>query len=198
MKTITIIEGPAGSGKTTYIRNKIQESGDTDSFVSISFADSRLPKDVPTSALMAVRNDLFKLYTGVVMHMTHPYLQNVYIDRCILSQMVYHQIRIKESNLDKGRVRFSMSEVKTRYMSLVNFLHMMVPTYMSPGFANLTIPDIRIRVDLKVILPNWKDLSDRRRSSGREYPSGEDDLRLYSMLVGSNTSISYFMGELTL
>lgn len=177
---IVIVEGPSGAGKTTWIKNQ-QHSEGWSSIIAQTFSNSRLPENPLHSGLNALRNDTSKLISALITSIEHPNLEVIYIDRCIASQMVYHQLRVAHGEQLK-LIRFSVAEVRTRLMGMLSYINLLLPQYLSPGYNLAAEFGHHYHIEMKVILPEWSIVKERRAISGREYPAGEKDYELYSLL----------------
>lgn len=192
-KSIVIVEGPSGCGKTTYIQNQLSE---TTSQVSLVFSSERLPRDVVGSGVAALRNDTWKLFSAVLLFLNSPELDTILVDRMIVSQMVYHELRTETQRYHRS-IRFSLGEVRTRFMGMCSYLNLMLPSYLASYSYEADYPELAIDISLKLIVPEWEELQRRRKGSGREYPAGRHDYELYEYLY-SQSSGTELIGQLVL
>lgn len=194
-KEIIIVEGPSGSGKSTYINNMVKPG--YSAAVSTSFSSDRLPTDIVQSGFVALQNDTRKLFASISLFLMDLELSCVYIDRLVVSQLVYHELRTNCQNYRKKNIRFSIHEVKARLLGMCNYINFMLPNYLA-AYVGI-YPELNIAINIKLIVPDWEELQNRRASSTKEYPAGRRDHELYEYLyLSAGTDYIERVGSLVL
>lgn len=180
MYNIYVVEGPAGAGKSTWIKKQLMN---TNSFEALRtpFSPSRFPTDYPdTLTMMSVSNDLNKLLAALeiirILHMNtvHDMDYNIYVDRGFLSEHIYGMIRRKDQALVSLPSPLSVLDQMDRALNLL--LHELTDRSLPGTYPPLS----EVSIYLALILPpSEQDLLSRRRLCGKEYPAGLADYHLY-------------------
>jgi len=188
---IIIVEGPAGAGKSTYIKDMlIKDENSTMVSSSLqSLTGSRFPGDVLGTLELALMNDVKKFYKAVLLLYTSLEIpvETVYIDRLIYSQEVYGSIRLNRKPT-RPNIRMLLERSHQRLISLQSYVNQALQ-------SNLDTP-IMIHYDLELtfIVPELEELLSRRSQSthdtGREYPTEFLDYEWYVAIAAElNQSI---------
>lgn len=179
MKQITVVEGCAGSGKTTFIKEQMESNSHmamVSSSLAAKFDGDRFPKDPLGTMKAALANDMSKvvdafsyLYLDPSNHISH-----VFIDRLVYSQLIYGHIRnqIEPSESWFRRTAELGVALTTSMMRTVglSFKH-------ATGNEFLPEPDM----DVIFLVPTMEELLFQRESaSPREFPTGLADYTWYN------------------
>lgn len=151
-QTILIVEGPAGSGKTTLIKEL-----STRGFASISSSLGVRAPDPGTVIMASAINDWSKVVQAV-----HSDAVFVAIDRLVLSQQIYGHIRANlngptwpEPSILYGRVLSMFSDVQTDMK-----LRLLNTSYHLPP----------VDINFLFVLPTFNELVARRGNQTKPYP----------------------------
>lgn len=174
MSSITIVEGPAGSGKSTYIQRLKKERDDItvveSLFTQFSQGD-RFPstEQAPTLSLIS---DAAKAIQAWSSH------QDVYLDRFCLSQFVYQRLREKRDQepFDAAAYEKELSHALLLMVDILNHTYDWVYNRLSKvgSFQEL---------NLVLLVPTPDLLIHRRNLTLRKFPYGLRDQVEYQRLA---------------
>lgn len=171
---IVIIEGPAGSGKSTLCQTLSQE---IDSTIIQRSMQSRDPERL-TGALLSWRNDLLKFQEALVIGSG----KLAIIDRLCISQWVYGNIRNPTHRDHSAPQGMHPSRVWTEFEVLAH--HLWEDANRRLYWSALE-PLPQPRICLIVLLPVPAQLSKQRRETGRDFPyDAHRELRYYDRASG--------------
>lgn len=169
---ILIVEGASGVGKTSLITDLLKTPNYRIFVVAQTFSPERLPTDIISTGELALIRDQQKLvsaFNHAAHHLEHDSL--VLVDRCILSQVVYHQIRDPQARIPYIPYYVRVSRVAR---SLKQFYQETYKIYL----GDTPFHD-QVKLYMGLLTPSPEDILNRRAGSLRDYPAGLDDIALY-------------------
>lgn len=175
MATIYIIEGPAGVGKSTWLKAVGDHPGRVVIQSSLeAITNSRLP-DQYAAAVGSAINDYSKLIRAIAAT-TFDEAEEIYIDRCILSHLVYSSVRTQRTPMiHEARI---MGRRWLEHGSMM--FHRAISELQGRGVAVEPSHLFRYRI---LLPPSWDVLKERRANSPKTYPSGHMDYEIYKMVA---------------
>jgi hypothetical protein len=159
-KRILIVEGPAGSGKTTvaeYLSLSLQ----------IELVKSSLPNRDPM-AYSAIIDSSSNDYSKLANAMYSPY-SGIVIDRLFLSQIVYHALRTEVLSLAEHELQFPTNLVPPKGLVGLWFDRVASTIATDLSVRGWAPSDHDLEVKWLVILPTAEEIQDRRHFSTREF-----------------------------
>lgn len=176
-KRIIVLEGAAGSGKSTIIQKSVgMVRGSTQ--VSSSITDitkSRLPDDRFAMPQISLVNDVNKICEAILSP-----ADVVFIDRLMLSQLVYQQIRNHKPDESFNPQTYGYFHHLT--LGMTNLFKLVYQQLSVRSLHSSPIDDYIVSL---VILSHagYSKLETFRATSLKEYPAGEADYQLYHELI---------------
>lgn len=183
MSSITIVEGPGGSGKSTYITRILEKEGEKAQVIESLFTKftggDRFPS-TEKAPLASLISDVAKALS------TWPSQRAVLLDRFCLSQFVYQRIR-ENKDQEPFEVDAYRRELTSNLSLMMDILEHTYDWVYGRGMQMGRFKEL----NLLIVLPAPEVLIHRRNMSGRKFPYGLRDHQEYQRVADIITETGY-------